>query len=68
MIDNVNDSHPTAARKKAKKLKDKRDYKKLIKEKWNKKPMHGKFQSYLDKEHIDDEQSLKWMKHSGVKR
>ena len=53
-IDDVNDSHHTAATQKAKKLKDKykRGYKKLMKEKWNKNPMHGNFPCYVKKECI----------------
>ena len=31
------------------------DYKKLMKEKLNKKPMHGKFPHFMDKEYTDIE-------------
>ena len=29
--------------------------------------MHGKFPNYLNKDHVDVELSLKWMKHTGLK-
>ena len=38
-----------------------------MKENQNKKPMYGKFPSYLDKEYIDIEQSFLWMNYSGLK-
>ena len=52
-VGDVSDNHSTAVTNKAKKWKDqcKREYRKLMKEKWNKKQMHGKFKSYLDKEY-----------------
>ena len=29
--------------------------------------MHGKFSSYLEKDHVDEGLSFKWMKHTGLK-
>ena len=29
--------------------------------------MHGKFPSYLDKDHVDVELSFQWMKHTELK-
>ena len=34
------------------KLKYKEDYKKLVKDKWKAKAMHGKFPKYLDKDFV----------------
>ena len=55
--------------KKAKKLKDKyeRDFKKMMKDRWSEKPMHGKFPNHLVKEYVGIQHSLQWMKHSGLK-
>ena len=49
------------------KLKYKKDAKKMIKDKWKDKAMHGKFSKYLDKDHIDMQLSFEWMKHTGLK-
>ena len=49
------------------KLKYKKDAKKMIKDKWKDKAMHGKFPKYLDKDHIDMQLSFEWMKHTGLK-
>ena len=49
------------------KLKYKEDFKKMVRDKWKEKAMHGKFPSYLDKDHVDVELSFKWMKHTGLK-
>ena len=39
----------------AKKFKDKykRDYKKMMKDRWSEKPTHGKFPNHLGKEYIE---------------
>ena len=49
------------------KLEYKKDAKKIIKDKWKDKAMHGKFPKYLDKDHIDMQLSFEWMKHTGLK-
>ena len=49
------------------KLKYKKDTKKMVKDKWKDKAMHGKFPKYLDKDHIDMELSFEWMKHTGLR-
>ena len=62
------DINRTAALKaKQLKLKYKKDAKKIIKDKWKDKAMHGKFPKYLDKDHIDMQLSFEWMKHTGLK-
>ena len=63
------DTKPLTATKKAKKLKDKykRDFKKIMKDRWSEKPMHWEFPTHLRKEYIDIQQSFQWMKHSGLK-
>ena len=38
-----------------------------MKEKWNKKPVCGKFPSHLDNEYLVVEQSFQWMKHYWLK-
>ena len=45
----------------------KEDFKKMVRDKWKEKAMHGKFPNYLDKDHVDVELSFKWMKHVGLK-
>ena len=49
------------------KLKYNKDAKKMIKDKWKEKAMHGKFLKYLDKDHIDMQLSFEWMTHTGLK-
>ena len=49
------------------KLKYKEDFKKMVRDKWREKAMHGKFPNYLDKDHVDVELSFKWLKHTGLK-
>ena len=49
------------------KLKYKEDFKKMVRDKWKEKAMHGKFPNYLDKDHVDVDLSFKWMKHTGLK-
>ena len=49
------------------KLTYKEDLKKVVRDKWKEKAMHGKFLNYLDKDHMDVELSFKWMKHTGLK-
>ena len=44
-----------------------RDYKKLMKETWTRKPMHVKFPKHLDNEYIDAEQSFQRMENIRVK-
>ena len=39
----------------------------MMKYRWSKKPMHGKFPNHLGKEYIDVQQSFQWMKHSEPK-
>ena len=41
------------------KLKYKEDFKKMVRDKWKQKAMHGKFPNYLDKDHVDVELPLK---------
>ena len=38
-----------------------------MQDKWKEKAMPGMFPNYLDKDHMDVELSLKWMKHTGLK-
>ena len=66
--DMTND-HGKSATWKAKKLKlkYKEDFKKMVRDKWKEKAMHGKFPNCLDKDHVDVELSFKWMKHTGLK-
>ena len=49
------------------KLKYKEDFRKMVRDKWREKAMHGKFPNYLDKYHVDVELSFKWKKHTGLK-
>ena len=49
------------------KLKYKEDFKKMVRDKWKEKAIHGKFPNYLDKDHVDIELSFQWMKHTGLK-
>ena len=62
------DTNKTATWK-AKQLKQKYkvDFKNMIKDKWKEKAMHGKFPKYLEKDHIDMELSIEWMKHAELK-
>ena len=48
-------------------LKYKKDCKKLVKNKWKGKAMHGKFPKYLQEGHIDVEMSFQWIKYTGLK-
>ena len=66
--DMVNDHGKTATWKaKQLKLKYKEDFKKMVRDRWKEKAMHGKFPNYLDKDHVDVELSFKWMKHTEFK-
>ena len=67
--DDMTSDHGKTATWKAKqlKLKYKEDFMKMVRDKWNKKAMHGKFPNYLDKDHVDVELSFKCMKHTGFK-
>ena len=67
--DDMTNVHGKTATWKAKqlKLKYKEDFKKMVRDKWKEKAMHGKFPNYLDKDHVDVELSFKWMKHTGLK-
>ena len=64
----TNDHGKTATWKtKQLKLKYKEDFKKMVRDKWKEKTMHGKFPNYLDKDRVDVELSFEWMKHTGLK-
>ena len=67
--DDMTNDHGKTATWKAKqlKLKYKEDFKKMVRDKWREKAMHGKFPNYLDKDHVDVELSFEWMKHTGLK-
>ena len=67
--DDMTNDHDKTDTWKAKqlKLKYKEDFKKMVRDKGKEKAMHGKFPNYLDKDHVDVEQSFKWMKHTGLK-
>ena len=67
--DDMTNDHGKTATWKAKqlKLKYKEDFKKMVRDKWKEKVMHGKFPNYLDKDHMDIELSFEWMKHTGLK-
>ena len=67
--DDMTNDHGKTATWKAKqlKLKYKGDFKKMVRNKWKEKAMHGKFPNYLDKDHVDVELSFKWLKHIGLK-
>ena len=57
--DIINDHGKTATWKaKLLKLKYKEDFKKMVRDKWKEKAMHGKFPNYLDKDHVDVEHQL----------
>ena len=58
---------PATWKAKQLKLKYKEDVKKMVRDKWKEKAMHGKFPKYLDKDHVDIELSFEWMKHTGLK-
>ena len=45
----------------------KEGFKKMVRDIWKEKAMHGKFLNYLDKDHVDVELSFEWMMHSGLK-
>ena len=58
--DIINDHGNTATWKaKQLKLKYKEDFKKMVRDKWKKKAMHGKFPNYLDEDHVDVQLSSK---------
>ena len=65
----MTNDHGKTAKWKAKqlKLKYKEDFKKMVRDKWKEKAMHGKLPNYLDKDHVNVEVSCKWMKHTGLK-
>ena len=64
----TNDHGKTATWKaKQLKLKYKEDFKKMMRDMWKEKAMHGKFPSYLNKDHVDVGLSFKWMKHTGLR-
>ena len=65
----MTNDHGKTATWKAKQLKRKykEDFKKMVRDKWREKAMHGKFPNHLDKDHVDVELSFKWMKHTGLK-
>ena len=67
--DDMTNDHGKTATWKAKHLKPKykEDFKKMVRDKWREKAMHGKFPNYLDKDHVDVELSFEWMKHTGLK-
>ena len=69
ITDEMTNHHGKTATWKAKqlKLKYKEDFKKMVRDKWKEKAMHGKFPNYLDKDPVDAELSFEWMKHSGLK-
>ena len=68
--DDMTNDHGKTATWKAEqlKLKYKEDFRKIVRHKWKEKAMHGKFPNYLDKDHVDVEQSFKWMKHTGLEK
>ena len=67
--DDMTNDHSKTVTWKAKQLKFKykEDIKKMVRDKWKEKAMHGKFPNYLDKDHVDVELSFKWMKHTELK-
>ena len=67
--DDMTNVHGKTATWKAKqlKLKYKEDFKKMVRDTWKEKAMHGKFPNHLDKDHVDVELSFKWMKQTGIK-
>ena len=58
--DYMTNDHGKTATWKAKqlKLKYKEDFKKMVRDKWKEKAMHGKFPNYLDKDHVNVELTL----------
>ena len=66
--DDITNDHGKTATWKARQLKYKykEDFKKMVMDKWKEKAMHGKFPNYLDKDHVDEELSFEWMKHTGL--
>ena len=64
--DLITNDLPKPATWKAKKLKlkYKEDIKKLVRDRWKEKAMHGKLPKYmyLEKDHVDQEMSFQWMK------
>ena len=69
ITDDMTNDHGKTATWKAKqlKLKYKEDFKKMVRDRWKEKAMHGKLPNYLDKDHVDVELSFEWMKHTGLK-
>ena len=67
--DNMINDHGKTATWKTKQLKliCKEDIKKIVRDKWKEKAMHGKFPNYVDKDHMDVELSFQWMKCTGLK-
>ena len=67
--DDMTNEYGKTANWKAKqlKLKYKEHFKKMVRDNWKETAMHGKFPTYLDKDHVDVELSFKWMKHTGLK-
>ena len=67
--DDMTNAHGKTVTWKAKQLKlmYKEDFKKMVRDKWKEKDMHGKFPSYLYKDDADVELSFKWMEHTGLK-
>ena len=67
--DDMTNGHGKTATWKAKqqKLKYKEDFKKMVRDKWKEKAIHGQFPNYLDKDHVDVEVSFQWIKHTGLK-
>ena len=67
--DDMTNDHGRTATWKAKqlKLKYKEDFKKMVRDEWKEKAMHGKFHNYLDKDYVDAELSFECMKHTGLK-
>ena len=59
--DDMTNDHGRTATWKAKELqlKYKKDFKKMVRDKWKEKAMHGKFPNYLDKYHVGVELSFK---------
>ena len=60
--DDMTNVHGKTATWKAKqlKLKYKEDFKKMVRNKWKEKAMHGKFPNYLHNDHVGVELSFKW--------
>ena len=64
--DDMTNDHGKTATCKAKqlKLKYKEDFKKMMRDKWKEKVMHGKLPKYLDKDNVDVKLSFQLMKHT----